>query len=256
MKAIVFSDAHHDHVTMGQPRAGDIDAAFNLVCAEAIYGKVDVAFFLGDLSDPDEGAAVIQAMTAVVKLNANLDTSDILFVAIAGNHDVLEDGSGMTTLSPLRYLQPDCMLAEGPRAFTMDRHSSQAFNVVALPFRATSHAYDPDAFVLDILANEDRYALQPAVPTFVIGHLAIPGVQPGEETKELARGRETLFPFKAVGMLKERMEAPVVVMNGHYHRRQTFRPPGESYDIHIPGSMARLTMTEERHEPSYLIVEV
>jgi hypothetical protein len=142
-------------------------------------------------------------------------------------------------------------LCERPVAFTLFHRGY--FNVVALPFTASSHGYDPSRFLESEPMRGDNPLICDA-PTFVISHLAVPGVQPGEETKELPRGREVLYPFAAVTQLKAALKGGVVALQGHYHRRQDFLAP-QGYAIHIPGAMARLTMGEERHEPSYLVVD-
>ncbi len=40
------------------------------------------------------------------------------------------------------------------------------------------------------------------------------------------------------------------MVHGHYHQQQVFD------GIHIPGSLARLTAGEEKHRPSFLVLEV
>jgi DNA repair exonuclease SbcCD nuclease subunit len=254
VRVVVHSDLHADHVTMGVSRRDDAYRALVAVRNEA--KGAEVVFFLGDLSDPEDGPAALRAASMLAEHAVKVADGGAQFVAIPGNHDVFEDGSGDSTLDVLLSIDlPEVHLLFEPVAVTFDRTTKDAFNVVALPFSATSHAYDPDAFVREVVGHPDRYGLVNTAPTFVIGHLQVPGVQPGEETKELPRGREVLFPFAAVASLIDRMKGPVVVMNGHYHRRQDFTAP-QGYAIHIPGSTARLTMGEERHEPSYLVIEV
>jgi DNA repair exonuclease SbcCD nuclease subunit len=44
-------------------------------------------------------------------------------------------------------------------------------------------------------------------------------------------------------------------MNGHYHRAQVHA--GEhGVTVHIPGSLARLTFSEEKNAPGYMLLEV
>ena len=254
MRAVICSDAHGDHVTMGVARFGDVERAFARVAAQV----ADVHFFLGDLTDPEDGMAALRATTMLANHASRVVAGDRgpRFIAIPGNHDVFEDGSGESTLQVLGALSPEVTLLSGPTACVFDRESADAFNVVALPFTASSHAYAPDKFVREVVEHPDRYGLVQTAPTFVIGHLMIPGVQPGEETKEVPRGREVMFPFEAVRDLCASMRGDVFVTNGHYHRRQEFKPSRMGYTIHIPGAMARLTMGEERHEPAFLVVEV
>jgi Calcineurin-like phosphoesterase superfamily domain len=246
VKAVFFSDAHADHVTYGVRRAPDVAQAMNRILRHAVDVAANFVGFAGDLSDPEDGPAALHAVELLAAMDQELTAEGIPLVAVAGNHDVIEDGSGRTVLSPLRPSM-GFHLHETPRAMS-HAGSYAGFNVVALPFAASSHAYDPAAFV-------DSVRLDNKFPTFVISHLAVPGVQPGEETKEIPRGREVVYPFAAVADLMMRSRGPVVCVQGHYHRRQTFRAP-QGYDIHIPGSLARLTLGEERHDPGFLVIEI
>jgi DNA repair exonuclease SbcCD nuclease subunit len=244
-----FSDAHTDHVTYGVPRRPEIAEAFRAVLDAAAREQSDAVFFLGDLCDPDDPCAVLDEMIGAMARELIAERRRL--VCIPGNHCVREDGSGKSVLTPLQddraasyvhvFSRPVATFLPGIRA--------SGFNVVALPFTPASHPYDPDAFVRGLEVPV------PDAPTFVIGHLCIPGVQPGEETKELPRGREVVFPLEAVGELVRRVSAPIVVLNGHYHRRQDFVTP-HGYTIHIPGAPCRLTMGEDRHEPAFILVEV
>lgn len=239
MRALFTSDWHLDAMTLGRSRREEIVAAVQETVDVAIREKLDAYFFLGDLSDPDDGGAVIGSTEVLVRTAMQLAENGIPNIWISGNHDVLEDGRGFTTLSVLRglndYDEFRLVLAEEPRLF---RVVSPEFAVVALPYTATSHAYDVEAFLKKTLPEvRDQRVI-------VIGHLSVPGVQPGEETTEMPRGREVLLPTEVF------KEFPnVTVFNGHYHRQQTHD------GVHIPGSLARLTFGEERHEPSYLIGE-
>jgi len=79
-------------------------------------------------------------------------------------------------------------------------------------------------------------------------------VEPGEEANELQRGRDVAYPVDAIEALTKRLGVPAVLIQGHYHRAQTVTLKG--LEIHIPGSLARLTFNEEGHAPGYLILEV
>jgi hypothetical protein len=41
-----------------------------------------------------------------------------------------------------------------------------------------------------------------------------------------------------------------VMMNGHYHERQNYR------GVQVPGSLVRLTHSEEKNDPGFLVLEV
>ena len=98
------------------------------------------------------------------------------------------------------------------------------WRVLALPYTASSHPYDPVAFVNEYLDVDD--------PVLVVGHLVVEGVDKGDESGEMARGRDVRFPLEAI---ESRVPAARRLMiNGHHHRRQIHK------GIYIPGSLARL----------------
>ena len=109
--------------------------------------------------------------------------------------------------------------------------------VLALPYTTTEDEYD---------ARE--VALKHPDVDLVVGHLTVPGMQPGEETHEMGRGRPMVFPVEET--------KHVMRMNGHYHRRTIFTPECGGTPIIIPGSLARLTFSEEGNNPGFLVVEV
>jgi len=59
----------------------------------------------------------------------------------------------------------------------------------------------------------------------------------------MPRGRGIPLPL-------EQLRGAKAIFNGHFHRRQKIGP------VWIPGSLARLTFCEEKHEPGYLVAEV
>jgi DNA repair exonuclease SbcCD nuclease subunit len=246
VRLVLHSDLHADANTLGVPRHRDAREALAQVRAAA--EGADYVFFLGDAADPDHPIPALRAAALLTEHACEVgdEAYDRFLVAIPGNHDVFEDGSGESTIECLRHL-PGVRLFSAPAAKCLN-NGRALLNVVALPFTPTSHPYDPAAFV-------DGVELDPSIPTVVVGHLVIHGVQKGEETNEMPRGREVLFPLEAVGRLVQRMKAPVFVANGHYHRQQVFET-GHGYAIHIPGATARLTAGEERHEPGFLVVDL
>lgn len=235
MKLFVSSDWHVDHVTNGVHRFSEIMRAVDQIAQMAIEERsrgATVGFmFLGDLCDPDNGKDVAVASKVVVGVASKLAAKDVSSFWLVGNHDVVEDGSGVTTLDALAdFGSPLVTLAKMPGVY-----SFCGKRVLALPFTATSHRYTPSELV-------DRSA------DLVVGHLTIPGMHPGEETTEMPRGRDVLFPIDETdGMFR---------MNGHYHCRQSFFPKGAVSPIEIPGSLARLTFGEEAQHKSFLVLEI
>lgn len=235
MKLVVSSDYHLDHVTHGVARFDEIRTAVFRTVSVAIEKRADAWIFLGDAMNPDSGSCVFRCVEVLVEIAKRMKIAGIPTIFMAGNHDVVEDGSGKTTLSPLRPLADGekIFLIEGPEAFAI---SDQRF--VCFPFTASSHGYDPVAWA--------KERMSPGAIT--LSHLAVPGIQPGEETTEMPRGREVVFPVKETGQAQARLQ-------GHYHRQQSF-DPGGGPPVLVPGSLARLTFGEENHDPSFLVLEV
>jgi DNA repair exonuclease SbcCD nuclease subunit len=241
MKFLVTSDWHADWSTLGVSRYSDVENAVSETVHAAIEHQVDAYVFAGDLTDPDSGPAVFDAMALAGNTAARLRQANIPSLWIPGNHDVIEDGTGRTTLraslQPLRMFSGVHLFEQPGTHRVLSRTGDCAFHVVLLPFTATSHRYDPAAFVRQTTSDLEQF--------IVVGHLQIPGMHPGEETNEMPRGRDIPFPI-------EECTDAVARFNGHYHRQQYVERGG----IHIPGSLARLTFGEVDHKPGYLIVEV
>jgi len=236
VKVVCSSDWHADWSTAGFSREGDVATAVDETVAAAVEQGASHYFFLGDLCDPD-GARAHRAVELAVRTAVRLSRAGIASRWLAGNHDVVEDGHGTTMLGALRELES----AELP-VRVYDRPTVEVLPevaVVALPYCARSHAYDPEAFV--------RANPLPGWRVVVLGHLNIAGIAPGSETDEMPRGRDVMFPLAACqDVYGER----ALLMNGHYHQHQVFRR------IHVPGSLERLTFGEMANEPGYMIVEV
>lgn len=86
--------------------------------------------------------------------------------------------------------------------------------------------------------------------TIVISHLQIPGLIPGSESKEFARGSDHELPLADIALY---LPKPVV-FQGHYHRHQVFMKEG--VQVTVIGSMARLHFDEDTHSPGYVLVRV
>jgi DNA repair exonuclease SbcCD nuclease subunit len=232
MKIVVSSDWHGDHVTMGVSRHAEIRAAVKTTVDVAIGVKADAYLFLGDLCDP-EGPGVFRSIEMATWAALTLARAGVPSLWLAGNHDVLEDGSGETTLTPLRPLTGGIVVAELPGVYGVG-----SLDVVALPFTATSHAYDPRTSTAKLADGR-----------VVVSHLNVPGIIPGEEVTDMPRGRGIAFPFEETKGARARLQ-------GHYHRQQSFDPGDGGPPIMIPGSLARLTFGEGAHVPSYFVLEL
>lgn len=262
VRIVVCSDAHLDWVTMGVPRFDEIAEALGSTVDEARGGltadgeavpKADLWLFLGDAGDPD-GDSWYRWVEYLIRTAALLSSEGVESHFIAGNHDVWEDGSGHTTLWPVAAIGENSGLCRN--VFVHERPWKMLVparrplvNLIALPFSSISHPYDPADF-LERSLDRNRINLVAAHATI------IPGVTPGSED-EMPRGKAMEFPVAAVeAAIREGYK--VVCLNGHFHRRQSIMPQdgGPQLELHIPGSLARLTVGEDEHEPAWLVLDL
>lgn len=244
MKLVTSGDWHPDFAMMGMSRFDEVERAVRQSVAVAIKEEARAYLFLGDLADPDSGGETFKAINLLADVALELKEEGIDFIAIAGNHDILEDATGATTLTPLRALEAHddsirIHIEEHPQLVSLDAKTA----ILCLPYTAPSHPYDPAQAVKELWPED------PNVKVIVISHLMLTGIHPGSETKDLPRGRDVMFPFKETAKAYMRLQ-------GHYHKRQTFDPGDGGPLIRIPGSLCRLTFGEETNEPGFLIVDI
>lgn len=234
MKIVVTSDWHLDASTDGLSRFDDVLEAVNTSVDIAIQEQAGLYIMLGDLCDPSSVFS-IRAMAEAVRVAGALSDAGIPSVWVAGNHDVMDDGMGTTTLTPLARSMLADHVFESPGEVVIEN-----LHLVGLPFTAPSHAYDPAKVIRDFSKTRRGET------TLVLGHLNIATAEGGSESGEMARGREVLWPTEA---LKKKWPG-ATLLGGHYHKA------GEAEGIHIVGSLARLRHDEEAHSPSITVMEV
>lgn len=234
MRFLVFSDLHLDAVTAGMRRIDDLHQGLVQVANIAVERGADVVACLGDISDPDAGSILVRAYDSLFGFVTSMQAADKHVIFVAGNHDVIEDGSGATTIRPLRHVGVN--VAEQPRTF-----ASGEVDIICLPYASRATMYDPDRYV-------SSYRRSPgARAAVVLGHMTgLDGVQVGSESRDFARGSSMPFPVEAC-----RKIGVSYMCNGHYHRAQT-TPDG----VHVPGSLARLRFDEETNLPGVLVFDV
>lgn len=244
MKAVVTTDWHPDVSTLGVSRFDEVRSAVSKSIEYAIDHKVDAYFFLGDLADPDSGGETFKAIEMAMGTALLLQDSGIKSFWLRGNHDVCEDGTGASVLSPMAVLEHTKEKADKV-IYVIEKPRAIAFGpehvILGLPFMPVSHSVDIAERARKLWPKDDRKVV-------VLSHLTVPGIVPGEETTELPRGRDVLYPF-------EETKNAVLRLQGHYHRKQVFDPNDGGPPLIIPGSLARLTFGDEEHVPSFLEVE-
>lgn len=241
MKILATSDWHGDESTSGVARFKEVEeSAFKTVQA-AIFEKVDLYAFLGDLCDPDCGSSAFRCVRLALECVRRLDKHKVRSVWIAGNHDVIEDGSAETTLSPLRVLNTGyATLFEEPAVLSIPEHE---VIVAMFPFPHRTRRYDADASARAVFTKESRSKV------LAIGHLQLKGAVMGSESREMARGQDLEFPAQELKQGAEAAGLPLLMMNGHYHHAQKVN------GVHVPGSLVRLRHDEEQNRPGYLLAE-
>jgi DNA repair exonuclease SbcCD nuclease subunit len=246
MKIVNISDLHFDAVTAGVSRFAEVDAALERATAYAIDNLEvgDLFVFTGDAADPDSGPIVLRAAASLLRSAIQLSEAGIDSIWVKGNHDDALDGTGCSTLAPLRPLGNATAMnrGEGGRGLVVVAEGAVPglhvgpdgeYTACCLPYPG-SIFYDPASALRDA-ATDGR-------PLLVFGHLVVPGLQQGEEAHEMARGKEVFFPVDALEEVRPKV---ALTLNGHHHRRQWV----EKYDIHIPGSAARLRFGPEEGNP-------
>ena len=234
------SDAHADWVTSGVRRYDDVAEAFAQTVKTARQERVGLYLFTGDLTNPDDTPRALLALSLAMDVARELDASRIPSWWVSGNHDVIDDGLGRTTLSPLRVLSRRDwgvrVFDDGPAVAGLPGLDRSA---LLLPYPPATRPYDPRPHMRDPVIRRQL--------ALVAGHLQVEGATPGDETTEMRRGRDVFFPF-------EECDPSWLLLGGHYHEGQTFERAGRR--LHVPGSMVRLHHGEEKVRPRYLVWEV
>lgn len=247
MRFIISSDWHSDASTSGVDRFVEIERAAFTVADAAIAAHRDgteTAFiFGGDLCDPDTTRS-FRAIGLAIDVALYLAKNYIPSLWIAGNHDVIENDRGSTTLEPLvKLAKRDIAITVAETPMYWSKWGRENL-VLALPYTARARSYDPTEFVL----RGSDHDVVSVMPQLGIGHLTVLSAERGSESDDFARGRDMIFPVEAC---RKRWGDRCILVNGHYHRKQVTKD-----GVNIPGSLARLRHDEEQHEPGYLVIEV
>lgn len=235
MKILVTSDWHLDWETAGLERFSDVAWQVEKTVAAAIARKVDLYLFAGDLCNPDANRAP-RCMAYAISVFQQLERTKIPSRWVTGNHDVIEDGSGTSTLMPLAAAGAQVISEPG-----IETIGGCCF--AWLPYVPRCKDYDAEAMIetFDWLAG----------PVIVTGHLAIEQLDPGN-CFEHARGRSIVMP---VDKICAKWASRALIVNGHYHKR-TVDHSVLCGGLAVPGSLERLTFGEQDNRPGFLVVDV
>lgn len=232
MKVLVTADWHLDANTAGYDRFADVAKSIDAMVDAAIRSKVDLFLFLGDLCDPDASRAP-RCVAKAINAWRQLQQAGIASRWLVGNHDVIEDGSGTSTLTPLRAAGADVI--EEPMTGTIG-----GVQFVWLPYVPRVRNYDAAEFVASV-------NLAPDLPVVVAGHLTVPVLDPGSETHDMPRGRDLVFPVEQVVAKWPK----AMLLNGHYHTACWMIGQQVGGGLCVPGSLERLTFGEQGNVPGY-----
>lgn len=236
MRLVVSSDWHGDWITDGFERTNDLTFALEDIEHELQAG--DVFIMLGDLSNP-YSRLVHRAVGIAVDRAIRCNDSRQFNLWVVGNHDVVEDKHGSHTLMAVDAVGGLTRVFSKP-----SRQVINGVNFIALPYTSPVFDYSPEEqirVIADSMTKAERNG-----PVVVMGHLMLEGIEPGSESTDMPRGRDIMFPIETV----QELFPKVVMMNGHYHTKQTYR------GVHIPGSLMRLTHGEEENEPGFMVIEI
>lgn len=260
MRILLTGDFHFDASTAGHPRDEEVLSAVEQMNRSLIDSRTDdedLYIFLGDLCYPDKGSRTTKALARGMEAFRILNLSGTAGILIAGNHDVIHDSSGVTSLSAIktafcyppakysrRYLVDEydvfpgqVAVAERPTLYSVGE-----VDVLCLPYVSHVDPYDPEQVVLSV----GKWREGTKRPLVVAGHLQLDGAYLGSETTDMSRGRDVAYPVEACRKVGARL-----MCNGHYHRRQCIN------GVQCPGSPANLVFGDEEHgSPMWLEVEI
>lgn len=253
MRILFTSDWHVDAVTAGVSRFLEAGRYLNELVLACDDHDIDLVCFLGDAFDPGSmfdgqwSAFMIEAHHRLVRAARHGA------VFITGNHDVLDASVPLSTLSPLAKVselyssgfRKCALVAEMPKLIAFPDVAILALPYVSRGvFRTDEYA---DAFTLAM--SDARAAKRDGLKVVSIGHYALPGIVPGSE-EEMMRGRD--IPIPARDLIDVGVD---LVVNGHYHARQTIKVDG--LQVEVVGAPSRFTFGEARDgERGFLIAEV
>lgn len=262
MRLLVTSDWHLDAMTLGHPRREELIAYLKRLQRAVSDEAIDAVVFAGDAADPGSMFGCRYEADMIRWFFELAFASRLkMLLAIAGNHDVVETSSPLTTLTPaceaLACWTTSVHVAvkEVPAVVHAVEHNV-AF--LALPYVARAWA-DAEArgeqtvtgpeHLMDVAFATAQRLRDQDCKIVVVGHRTVPAAQLGSESLEMSRGRDLDLPIDRIAALR-----PALVINGHYHKPQVVQTGG--IEVVIPGSPLSFTTDDPAAGKGYVIAEV
>lgn len=241
MIIVCTGDWHLDRMTAGFDRFDDVSRGIDATIFAAIKQRADLYVFLGDLANP-HSVRSHRAAAKAIESARKLRNSGIESLWIVGNHDVIEDGSGTSTLSALDAA--GFVVASKPMLLSIGQSNKC---VVALPHPPACAAYDPAEQIGKLHESIYQREIGDLVEVVLVaGHLSLPEATPGSESGEMARGRGYNWPVDEI----KKHWPKAAIIGGHYHRGQSLS------GVTFAGSLERLAFDEAENDPGFLMLEV
>lgn len=227
----------------------------------AIEEPADLVLFGGDAFPDATPPPYVQEAFAVQF--RRLADADIPAVLLVGNHDQHSQGTGGASLCIYRTLAvPGFRVGDRLETHRISTRNGEV-QVIALPWltRSTLLAQpetegrslaEVNALLIErlqpALEGEIR-ALDPEIPTVLLGHLMVDRAALGAE-RFLAVGKGFTIPIS----LLMRSEIDYIAL-GHVHKHQNLNPANNP-PIVYPGSIERVDFSEEKEEKGYVWLEL
>ena len=255
MRFLITSDWHIDAVTLGVPRRPEVLRYAKHLVGAVTHERIDAVIFAGDGFDPGDMLASLYLADLLSCFRALMHASRLKRIyVIAGNHDVVEVDSALSTLKPLGMVE-GIVLGEEPCVCRLEGFGERVA-IMLMPYISRAWAQlrlagvDPGPDALAGAAfGAARAAKADGFKLVTVGHQTVPGAKLGSESAEMSRGRELDIPFRELSLLE-----PELVINGHYHKPQTVQCGRVS--VVIPGSPLSFTTDDPPTGKGYVVAEV
>lgn len=256
-KFLLTSDWHLDATSHGVERSIELREGLSSILKAITKFGVDTFVHLGDLCDADS-PDVLRHLAIVAGFERCLHSLGVTSYWMNGNHDVNSDGT-FTTMPLAAGYGASTKYIFAP---TVVDSPVDDFRLMFIPYPGgisyelpllNKPVTNVEQWVKQYLyspANKDRKS-----PLLVFSHLSVMGMPVGEESKEMARGKDVTLPLAVFEKYARDTYVPVKVFQGHYHQRQVFNK-NSLVPIQVVGSPARFTQLHSNQtNPGFLIYE-